>query len=161
MNAQLKPLDARPVFALERAATVINEIEHLLEQHYQEVTHHRDIPVGCDFEKYQQLDRAGVLRIFTVRIMGELVGYSIFSVGTSLHYKSSLQARQDTLFLSAPYRKGLTGYKFIKWVDEQLKAEGVEICYQHGKFVKDIQSIFERLGYEPTYYVYMKRFKTR
>lgn len=157
MNAQLKPLDARPLFSRETAADVIGEIGHLLELHYEEVTHHRDIPVGCDYEKYQRIESAGILRIYTVRVAGELVGYSIFTVATSMHYKSSLQARQDTLFLSAQYRKGLTGYKFVKWVDEQLKAEGVQYIYQHGKFVKCIQSIFERMGYEPIYYVYGKR----
>lgn len=137
----------------------MGQIDHLLEQHYEEVTHHRDIPVGCDFDKYQRLESAGVLRIYTVRVALELVGYAIFTVATSMHYKSSLQSRQDTLFLSAPYRKGLTGYKFMKWVDAQLESEGVQIVYQHGKFVKNIESIFERLGYEPTYYVYMKRFR--
>lgn len=157
MNAQLKPLDARPLFSRETAAQVIGEIGHLLEQHYEEVTHHRDIPVGCDYDKYQRIERAGILRIYTVRVAGELVGYSIFMVATSMHYKSSLQARQDTLFLSARYRKGLAGYKFVKWVDEQLKAEGVQYIYQHHKFIKDIGCVFQRMGYEAVYQVWGKR----
>jgi hypothetical protein len=161
MNAQLRPLDARPIFARECVADVEDGISFLVQEHYDEVTHHRDIPPGIDFDKFKRLESGGVLRVFTVRVAGELVGYAIFTVGFSMHYSSSLQSRQDTLFLSAAYRKGLTGYKFIKWCDEQLMAEGVECGYQHGKFVKNIESIYERMGYEPVYYVYMKRFKTR
>ena len=157
MNAQLKPVDTRPVFARESGIDVMPEIGHLLEEHYEEVTHHRDIPVGCDYEHYLKLDKAGILRIYTVRVMGELVGYGIYTVGHSKHYKSSYQARQDTLFLSAAHRRGSAGYRFIKWLHEQLRAEGVQIVYDHGKFVKDIQSIFERLGAEPVYYMYGRR----
>ena len=154
MNAQLKPV---PAFARESGADVMGEIGHLLEEHCREVTHHADIPVGCDFDKYLLMERAGVLRIYTVRSAGELVGYWIGTIATSLHYKSSLQARMDTLFLSAEHRKGRTGIQFLKWVETQIKAEGVQIVYQHGKFVKDTRSLWDYLGYEPVYYVYSKR----
>jgi GNAT superfamily N-acetyltransferase len=158
MNAQLKPT---PVFARETCDTVAGEIFALMETHYAEVAHHPDIPPGCDEAKYRQAEKLNILRIFTIRVSGVLVGYAIFTAGFSLHYKSSFQARQDTLFLHPDYRQGSLGYRFLCWIDTQLKAEGIEIIYQHHKLLEggrlDLGPLFERMGYKPIYRVYWKR----
>ena len=158
MSAQLKPV---PVFGRETFDTVVGEIETLMQAHYEEVNHHADIPPGCDYEKYRKAEQLNLLRIFTVRIAGLLVGYSIFMVGFSLHYKTSFQARQDTLFIHPDYRQGMTGYRFIKWVDDRLRLEGVQVCYQHHKVLAgdrlNLGPLFERLGYQLIYKMYFRR----
>jgi GNAT superfamily N-acetyltransferase len=158
MNAQLKP---QPFFARETCDTVVDEIQALMEAHYAEVTHHADIPPGCDYEKYRKAEQLGILRIYTVRVASALVGYSIFMVGPSLHYKTSFQARQDTLFVHPDYRRGLTGYRFLQWVDDRLRGDGVQVCYQHHKVLEDnrlnLGPLFERLGYRLIYKVYFRR----
>ena len=158
MSAALKP---QPVFARECCDTVQSEIDSLAAQHYAEVAHHPEIPPGCDYERYRHAEALGFLRIYTVRVNAMLVGYCIMTVGFSLHYKSSYQARQDTLFVHPDYRQGLTGYRFLKWVEAQLAAEGVEIVYQHNKVLEggrlDLGPLWERLGYKLIYRVYWKR----
>lgn len=159
MNAQLKP---SAVFARESVASVRDDIELLLHEHYAEVSHHPDIPPGCDYAKYEQAEKVGVLRIYTMRVGGMLAGYEIFTIAFSLHYKSSLQARMDTLFVHPGYRKGLDGYRFLKWVDREIEKEGVQICYQHDKILPDgrldLGPLFERMGYAEIYRVYWKRY---
>jgi GNAT superfamily N-acetyltransferase len=158
VNAQLKPM---PCFARESCDAVADEIEALMQAHYAEVAHHPDIPAGCDYARYRKAEELGLLRIYTVRVDRCLVGYSIFMVGFSLHYKSSFQARQDTLFIHPEYRKGLTGYRFLRWADEQLKTDGVQIIYQHHKLLEgdrlNLGPLFERMGYKPIYRVYFRR----
>lgn len=150
------------VFARERCADVRGDLDALLTAHYDEVSHHPDIPPGVDYDKYEQAERVGVLRIYTMRVAGKLVGYEIFTIAFSLHYKSSLQARMDTLFVHSDYRQGLEGYKFLRWVDSQIEAEGVQICYQHDKILPDgrlaLGPLFKRMGYDEIYRVYWKRY---
>jgi N-acetylglutamate synthase-like GNAT family acetyltransferase len=108
-------------------------------------------------------EKLGFLRIYTVRSAGALVGYEVFTVGLSLHYNTSFQAKMDTLFIHPDQRKGLVGYRFLKWVEQQLAAEGVEIAYRHFKLLKDgrlnLKPLFERLGWTPIYLMFYKRLK--
>lgn len=155
MNAQLKP---QPQFARESSDTVINEIAPLLENHWAEIAHYPDIPVGVDYDAYLRLEANGQLRIYTIRVGIELVGYALFTVRHSLHYQSSLQAHQDVLYLDPCYRRGRVGWKFIAWCDTQLKAEGVMVVYQHQKLAHPaLGAILDRIGYEPVDMLWARR----
>lgn len=85
-----------------------------------------------------------------------LVGYALFFVRSNPHYKSSVQAVQDVIYL-APGVRGGTGYKFIAWCDAQLAAEGVQAVYQHVKAAHDFGRLLERQGYELVDFIYAKR----
>jgi hypothetical protein len=157
MNAVL---NVAPVFARETCDQVVAEIQGLIELHYAEVAHHPEIPPGMDEDKYRQAEKLGILRIYTVRNAGRLVGYEIFTVGKSWHYKTSFQARMDTVFIHPDFRRGLMGYRFLKWVMTQLVNEGVEVSYQHDKILDgrlDLGPLFRRLGYQEIYRVYWRR----
>jgi hypothetical protein len=160
MNAQVLPF---PVFSRETCNEVVDEIFALMEQHYAEVAHHPDIPPECDEARYRKAEELGLLRLYTVRQDYALVGYWVGMVGYSLHYKSSYQARQDTLFIHPDYRQGLTGYRFLRWVDQQLAQDGVEIVYQHNKILEggrlNLEPLWRRMGYQPIYHVFWKRLK--
>jgi hypothetical protein len=162
VSAQLKPV---PHFARETCDQVHAEIQALTEAHYAEVAHHPEIPPGMDEAKYRQAEKLGILRIYTVRVLGKLVGYEVFTVGHSWHYKTSFQARMDTVFIHPDYRLGATGYRFLKWCMSQLELEGVEISYQHDKILPggrlDLGPLFRRMGYEEIYRVYWRRHGNR
>lgn len=126
--------------------------------HHNEVSAFQDIRLEPDYAQYEAFGKSGMLRIFTVREEGALMGYSIFFVRSAPHYKGSIQAAQDILYLDPKLRAGLNGYKFIAWVDDQLRAEGVQVVYQsttcHGK---DFGKVLMRLGYEPLENLYARR----
>ncbi len=85
------------------------------------------------------------------------MGYQVFFLKANAHYKSSLQAVQDILFLDERIRKGFTGYRFIRYCDEKLKDEGVQVVYQHVKSKHDFGRVLERLGYELQDLIYSRR----
>jgi hypothetical protein len=163
MNAQLKPIDTRPAFARETCDQVYREIVGLIETHAAEVSHHPDIPVEMDEKRYRFAEKMNALRIYTVRVGGALVGYEVFQVGMSLHYNSSFQARMDTLFIHPDQRKGLVGYRFLKWSEQQLTDEGIEVAYRHYKLLEggrlNLGPLLERMGWEPMYLMWWKRLK--
>jgi hypothetical protein len=138
-------------FQRETLSQMWDEALPLLQAHYQEIAHYQDIPFEPDLESYHVREVAGALRIFTVRTdwQYDLVGYAVFFVGLNSHYHSSLQALQDVLYVD-PAHRGTTGLRLIRYCDEQLQAEGVQVTYQHQKLAHPALGIvLKRLGYEP------------
>lgn len=147
-----------PLFQRESAAQISEEIVPLLKLHYDEIAHFKDIPLDPDYDQYQTIENAGALRVFTARDAEKtLIGYSVFFVRRNIHYKSSLQASQDIIFIH-PKKRGF-GKAFIQWCDEQLKAEGVEVAYQHVKSKHNFGPLLETLGYELMDLIYARRFR--
>lgn len=138
------------------SAALFSEMLPLLQLHQEELAHYKDIELEPNFAQYEALENAGVLKVFTVRDeKWALIGYCVYFVSRHLHYTSTLQASQDLIFIH-PDKRGF-GSKFIKWIDEQLRADGVQVVYQHIKAKKNFGPMLERQGYELCDLVYTKR----
>jgi GNAT superfamily N-acetyltransferase len=138
----------------EQVSDVLSEIKPLLEMHWREIAHYQDIPLEPDWTAYKE--HPGV-RVFTARLNNELTGYVVFILSRSKHYQSSFQAHQDILYLHPEHRAGRTGYKLIKYCDEQLRAEGVQVVYHHAKVAKDFGRLLMAIGYEAVDTIYGRR----
>lgn len=135
-----------------------DEMMPLLREHYQEVAHFKDIPLDPDVDRYNLTERSGNLRIFTARSKGELIGYAVFMVLPALHYKTSLQAYEDVIFLSPEHRNGHTGLKLLRFAHERLATEGVEVIYHHVKKAHPkLGAILQAMGFEHVDQIYGKR----
>lgn len=144
-------------FARESMAAVLDEIKPLLFEHWTEVAHYGDIPLDPAWDAYAKAEELGTLRIFTARANFALIGYCIYVVSPGLHYKSTLYANQDILFLGAQHRRGGTGHRLVKFTEGELRAEGVQVMLQHVKAKRDFRPMLERDGYELIDYVMGKR----
>lgn len=137
-------------------AEFFEEVLPLVRKHYKEIAHYADIPLDPSLDQYARFEEMGLLRIFTARDShGFLIGYSVFFVRPNLHYKSSLQAVQDVLYID-PDRRGF-GMKFIEWCDQQLREEKVQAVYHHVKVKHDFGKLLERLGYQLIDLIYARR----
>jgi hypothetical protein len=142
-------------FQRETLAGAFSDLMPLLEEHYREIAHYQDIELDVDLEGYIRVENAGMLRLFTCRRQKELVGYAAFFVKPNLHYQKSLQAVQDVVFISKEHRG--FGRDFIRWCDEQLKLEGVQVVYHHVKSKHNWGRMLEGMGYELVDLIYAKR----
>lgn len=143
-------------FQRETLAMCFDEAKPLLIEHWKEIAHYLDIPLDVDYERYYTLEANGVIRVYTARgESGALIGYAVFFINTHAHYKQSLQAMQDVIFIHHKHRG--TGGRFILWCDEQLKAEGVQIVFHHIKAAHDFGKLLERFGYELIDKIYGRR----
>lgn len=144
------------IFKREKTQDCFDEALPLLKSHWEEIAHYKDIPLEPDYEFYVAAENAGFLRTYTARSeSGELIGYAVYVVRHALHYKSSIQAHQDILFISKSHRG--TGGRFILWCDEQLKAEGVQTVYHHVKASHNFGRLLERFGYNVIDIIYGRR----
>ncbi len=145
-------------FAPERLTDAVrHDIEPLLFKHWGEVAHFKDIPLDPDWAFYAACDHAGVLRVYTARDEGKLVGYACYFVKANPHYQTSIQAVQDVLYLHPDYR-GVPALRFIAWCDAQLAAEGIDAVYQHLKAAHEHgHRAMQALGYTEVDRIYAKR----
>jgi GNAT superfamily N-acetyltransferase len=145
-------------FQRETPGGLWGEIAPLLRAHWREIAHYQDIPLEVNQGGYEQVEAAGKLRAYTARSGdGALIGYAVYIVGPNLHYSSSIQAKQDVLFVLPERRKSTVGLRLIKFADDQLRAEGVQVVYQHSKVAHDIGPVMLRCGYELVEHIYARR----
>ena len=141
-------------FMRELVENVIEEIKPLLELHWREIAHYQDIELDPDWEFYEN---AKTVRVYTCRDEGKLIGYGVFFIAPNKHYKQSIQAAQDILFLHPDYRGGRIGYRLIRFCDNQLKAEGAQAVYHHVKTAHNWGNLLTHMGYELVDLIYAKR----
>jgi GNAT superfamily N-acetyltransferase len=145
-------------FQREPAYALWYEIMPLLIEHKEEIAHYHDIPLDPDIPAYNQCEEMGMLRCYTARLNGELIGYACFFVKHNMHYKGSLQGLQDVLFVAKAHRHGRVGYRLIKFSEEELRKEGVQVVYQHLKCNRpEIITLFHKMDYEDIDLIVAKR----
>lgn len=136
----------------------------LLEKHKTEIAHWQDIALEVDIDRYREAEASGALRIYTVRLNRgaadpyTLIGYAVFFIGFNMHYKSSLQAKQDVLYVDPEQRQGRVGIELVKFAERELRREGVQVVYHHVKCAHPaLGVILAREGYEHIEHIYAKR----
>lgn len=150
MNAQ-----SEIVFGAEFISDSIDEALPLMREHWDGLDHFGDDEFDPDITAYKKLDDACLLRVFTARENGSLIGYCVFFVKYSFISKKLLEADQLGLFIKKDSRG--FGVKFIKWCDECLKNEGVNVVYQNIPSTTRLGSIFKRIGYKEADHSYARR----
>ena len=140
----------------EYSLQLVSDMMPLWKSHYAETHDEMYGPLNPDLGFYEKAQ--GIMRIFTVRDdAGSLHGYQVFFVMNDPHSMGIVQAVQDILYLCKDSRKGLAGYKFIKWCSEQLEAEGVDLIQQRISARHDFGPVLQRMGFELEDLTYTKR----
>jgi hypothetical protein len=143
------------VYAAEPLADVLAELLPLTQRHFAETQRHREAGCTPDITVYERLAAAGTLRVFTVRLIpSELVGYCLMIVRRH-HHTNQVRAFEDLLYI-APEHRG-DGKSFVRWCDQQLKLEGVEVVQRVCQTKHDHGRMFERMGYDKTEETWSKR----
>lgn len=136
---------------------VREEVDELFYKHWEEIALNKDkIKLNPDWSFYETVYLAGNLGIYTARAGEKLVGYFVVIARPHPHYKDHLFAVNDIIFIDQEYRKGLVGYKLIKFVENDLKKMGVSVLAVNTKVHKPFDSVLERLGFENTERLYTK-----
>jgi phage terminase large subunit len=155
----LRRVRVSAVLQRESFADVIDEALPLLHRHWREVSHYPDIPLEVNRAGYAALCASNLLRIYTARENGKLVGYAVYVVGKNAHYHGSPnQAKQDVFYVDSNRRGVMLGIRLVRFADEMMRAEGVQVVYQHVKLAHPaLGRILERAGYEPIETIYGRR----
>lgn len=132
------------------------EILPLFQKHWLEIAHFDDIPLNPDTEQYFKIDALDLLHVYVARDeASKLIGYAVYFVTPHLHFKQSLHATQDVLFIDKEHRG--FGMRFIRWCDEQLRAAGVQVVANAVSEANDYSLVLRRMGYKRSDQMYVRR----
>lgn len=146
------------VFQRERVQVIWEELQPLFRLHWEEIAAYRDIPLDPHEQAYFTFEDSGVLRWYTARVAGRIVGYAVFLVGAALHYRGSLQARNDLVYLHPEHRGRRLGVALLEYADAALAAEGVQLISYHVKPAHPaLAQLLEQRGFIHHETVYSRR----
>jgi len=134
----------------------VGEMSVLFDEHYNELCVTKEFPCEPDYESYERMANAGMLRCITCRCDGLLIGYMVFIITPHLHYKSCKTAIEDVYFVKKEFRKGRVGIRLFQYAESVLKQFGVQRVVMHTKVHLDNSKLFEYLGYKMTDKVFSK-----
>jgi GNAT superfamily N-acetyltransferase len=141
----------------ERVWDLWEEILPLLFMHWREIAKYRDIRLNPEVALYNKMDQDGMFVAYTARKDGDLIGYAAYFVRHNMHYRDSLQAVQDVVYLHPEFRQGFAGIRLLKFADEELTKLGVQLVMHHVKIRNDFSPILERMGYQPIETIWGRR----
>lgn len=138
-------------YQAEKFADCYQEADTMLRMQYEEITTCKEAKVyNPNYYRYQELEDMGMLRVFTARDDGNLIGYFVSFVTPHLHYSDTMFALNDILFIHPTWRKGSCGYRLIKLATEDLKNFGAAILIIHMKVDYPFRNLLIRLGFTLT-----------
>lgn len=147
-------------FAKETFEQLAPDIEPLLEEHWAELALWRDdIPLKADFPGYKRAYDAGMMRFYTVREDGALIGYALFVVvPRNLHYDHRW-ARDDIIWIHPDARNFGVGTGLFEFFEADLAVDGpvvimIETKAQHPA----LAALCQVRGYEDVGRLFGKRF---
>jgi GNAT superfamily N-acetyltransferase len=150
-------------YQVEKWDDCYEEAIPMLHAHYAEIATDKAIkPLDPDLDKYQELEKAGMLRIFTVRIEpdnlesdlprcdGRLIGYFVSIIAKGLHYQQTTLAINDIMYVDPAYRGTTVSYRMMKGAALDLKNLGADILTIHMKTDYPFRSLLEKLDFHLT-----------
>lgn len=135
----------------ERFVDLMPELPEIFYKHWNDIALDKDvIRLDPAWDEYMRLEALGILKITTARHDGRLVGYVFSLVHPHLHYKKSLTAYTDLMYLRREYTKGFGVFRYAGLIlhsEKILRDLGVQKRYLMTKVYHDMTPLFARLGY--------------
>ena len=138
-------------YKIESFDDTIDDLMVLIELHYDEVaTDKVNKVLDIDRKSYRYLEKAGCLRIMTVRHNGVLVGYFSSIYNKHLHYQQMVSAVSDAVYVHPEYRGGTIAYRLVKEVMLDLREIGVDHISMRMKVLHPYRNLLTKLGFSLT-----------
>ena len=136
---------------------VVDEVTPLVYEHGAETDHYQEyFTVDPDFKSYEVLSNADLLRIYTARDEGKLVGYLFFIVQNNPHYKTVVYACNDLIYVHPDYRNKSVVQSMFSFAEDELKEAGVSVITFHFKAHMDHPELAKVMGYDRAEIMYSK-----
>lgn len=137
---------------------VYNEIYPLLEEHWTEIATDKTVKLDPDFDNYQLLQDTGHLHTLLCRNeLNQIIGYIVTFLMPHMHYKNTLYAQNDLIYIHPDHRRGSLAARMLKVFEEHMKEKGVDIIQMHVKVAFEFGAMLTRVGFMHEENVYRKK----
>ena len=119
-----------PAMVREKAnSNLFEEMLPLLDAQFEEVGGGAGLALDPDWHRFLALEDDGLLRIYTMRSEGVLIGFIVAILDFQLAHKDSKVAYISVTYVDPKWRRtgeGLvsSGSAFLKWAEEEISKEG-------------------------------------
>lgn len=121
-------------YALEPYEAVVNDIKPLLPDHHRELALYQDeIPLEPDFSQYERACSSGLMRIYTARQDGRLIGYAIFALTPRHSHYKHRWAINDIFWIDPKHRSVGNGNGLCDFFEEDLRRDGPVVIHVETK----------------------------
>ena len=150
------------VIGIERINDICDEVAELHKAHWDETeVLYLDEALDPDYDTFKYMESQVKFILFTARTAsGELVGNLMYFLGTSVHIKGRLQAKEDAFFLTKEHRGGDLASAFLGYAEYALKKLGVHYIGMSDKSPtggKSLKGLMTKHGYKAVAVFYNKR----
>ncbi len=138
-------------FNEEHLRDCMDELIPMLQDHWEEIANHQDsVPLDPDWDRYLAMADSGMLHIVTARDSGRMVGYFISFIHHHLHYRSTLYAYNDILFVDPAYRRSTVTYRLFRYALGRLVDRGVQVAVIHMKVNHEFRRLLRKFDFTLT-----------
>ena len=132
-------------------------IEALMYEHFDEVSSPEMREKLCpDWEKYIVLQQLGKLIAFGAFQEEVLVGYVALLLSESLHYKGTVVAISDTIFLTKEFRNSSAGIRLMKEAEKEAAIRKAEYVCWYSKENSSLENICRKKNYRIRDIIFIK-----
>jgi GNAT superfamily N-acetyltransferase len=103
------------------------EAEPMFEAHWREASNDLSIPVDVAWDSYQRLELFGMMACVVARDGERLVGYAVYILHPSLHYRGLVVGDADVFYLDPAYRRGWVGVRLFQCCEDVLRRRGAAV----------------------------------
>ena len=136
-------------FAIEPFKKAYADAAPLMILHWNEIARNKGLmTLNPDVERYEAIEQK--LLLITARSEGKLVGYFLWIMVNHMHYKHVSVAEEDLHFLLPEFRRGMTGYKFVKAACAAAIDKGAQLLIMREKIGHEHPALMKRLGFNAT-----------
>lgn len=138
------------LFSRETFDQIVPEMRDYLTDHWLELAMFKDkIPLDPDYDKYKAAGDLGIIRFYSCRDGGYLVGYAIYCiVDRHMHY-AHRWAVNDIVWLLPDYRNAGVGNAFFDFIEGDLSMDGPIVIYTEDKDGHpELGGLLRRRGHE-------------
>ena len=143
-NAGMKPEIVE--CGLQSVDYLQREVSPLFTAHWAEVAQDKKWEVDINWPYYRALEAANMLHIVVLQVHGLPVGYFIFVISESLHYRTHKLASSD-MFYMLPQFRAQYAIRLFRAAERYAKEAGAGKMYIAFKIYKDITPLTKRLGF--------------
>lgn len=146
----------------ERLPAISKDLLPLFRQHWQETSQFAEShALDPAWGKLFQYDLLGLLRVFTARCDGLLVGYVFLFLSPSLNSETILLAHIERIYIAPEHRAGWLGVHLFKGAEamaREVHAASIHVAVKPANAgdKKDLGVILRRLGYKIAEVTYAK-----
>lgn len=142
----------------EAVRGLVSEVPPLLESFYADIARDQPLPaLEVAYDVYIRMADANLVRGFTARRDGLLVGLLLFFVMPNLHHYQTTWATCDAFWLMPDARRPMVALRMLKLAEASLRDEGVHVMTVAEKVLRPaLGHLLDHLGFRPTEVKYQK-----